>query len=78
VADVLALLAAAVLLMGGAGVVALTVRASRRRAAAMRREVSRRLRDGLRDTEKYIEQVGKALSEDDLDSLEDNHRKREH
>lgn len=69
-ADVLLLLVAAVIVIAGAGGLVLTVRASRRRAAQIRRDAPRRLMKDLRDTDGYIEQVGNALSQEDLDSLE--------
>jgi hypothetical protein len=78
VADVLELLAAAVLVMGGAVVLAAIKHAVRSKVARLRREAPRQLRKTLLDTDAYIEQVNDVLSEDDLDSLEDNHRKREH
>ena len=73
--DVLLLFAAALIVIGGGGMVALTVRASRRKAAECRREAPRRLMNDLQETDDYIEQVGNALSEDDLDSLETQREK---
>ncbi len=69
-ADVLALLIVAVVVMAGASALSFIARVRRRRAAELRRDAPRRLREDLRDTDAYIKQVSKALSEDDLDSIE--------
>ena len=70
-ADVLALLAAAVLVMAGGVAVALIARSGRRRNAQIRRDAPRRLREDLRQADDYIREINDALSEDDLDSLKE-------
>lgn len=74
-ADVLALLAVAVIVMGGGVALMAVTRTTRRRAAEARRDKPRRLSADLRDTDKYIDHVNNALSEDDLDSLENNRKR---
>lgn len=68
-ADVLMLALGAVIVIVGSLAVALIVRRGQRRKAELRRDAPRRLRDDLRATDAYIEQVTRTLSEDDLDSL---------
>jgi len=70
-ADVLALLAAAVLVMAGGVTVALIARSGRRRNAQIRRDAPRRLREDLRQADDYIREINDALSEGDLDGLEE-------
>jgi K+/H+ antiporter YhaU regulatory subunit KhtT len=68
--DVLALLACAVLVMAGGVAVALIARSGRRGNAEVRRNAPRRLREQIRLADERIRQIDNALSEEDLDSLE--------
>ena len=70
-ADVLALLLAAVLVMVGGVTAVLVARSGRRRNEQIRRDAPRRLRAELRQADDYLQKINDALSEDDLDGLEE-------
>ncbi len=72
--DVLALLLVAFLTLAGLVALSLITRTTRRHAELFRRDTLRRLREDLRDTDEYIDKVRNALSQDDLDSIDDNRK----